>query len=270
VGRERRESHPRPESAAASCYDGAPTRNSDGARTLSDERTETADESAGIARLVERIRSGDERAEEELVERYGRGIGILLARHTNGRPEAEDLYQEVFRLALEKLRRGELRQPEKLPGFLSRIGRNLAIEYYRKQHRRRTEADSDTVSAAAVASSQLQRVLAGEQAAVVRHVLTELRNERDRQVLFRIYIAEEDKDEICAHLGLTGPQLNRVLHRARQRYRELFLQRSGAGFDRTGGGPAGGGRAGVTSTVLVLLCAAALRGAISRLPVPLA
>jgi RNA polymerase sigma-70 factor (ECF subfamily) len=41
-------------------------------------------------------------------------------------------------------------------------------------------------------------------------------------VLFRFYVVEDDKDRICADLGLTSLHFNRVLHRARERYRELY------------------------------------------------
>jgi hypothetical protein len=33
----------------------------------------------------------------------------------------------------------------------------------------------------------------------------------------------EDKDRICDDLGLTRLQFNRVLHRARERFREAWL-----------------------------------------------
>jgi RNA polymerase sigma-70 factor (ECF subfamily) len=49
-------------------------------------------------------------------------------------------------------------------------------------------------------------------------------NERDIQVLFRSYLAEHDKKQICADLGLTSMQFNLVIHRARERYRELYEQ----------------------------------------------
>lgn len=173
-----------------------------------------------------RIAAGERRAEEELVARYGRGVALVLDRQTQGRPEAEDLYQEAFRLALGKLRRGELRRADKLPAYLAQIARNLAIEHYRKARRRGTEPDSEKVGLAAVPSSQLQRLVAGEQALLVRRILGELNTERDREVLFRFYIGDEEKETICADLGLTGGQFNRVLHRARQRYRALYVQRT--------------------------------------------
>jgi RNA polymerase sigma-70 factor (ECF subfamily) len=72
---------------------------------------------------------------------------------------------------------------------------------------------------------QLTRLLRAEKAALVRQVIGEMPMERDRQVLFRFYIGEEDKERICADLGLTGPELNVVLFRARQRYRKLFEER---------------------------------------------
>ncbi|RPH53578.1 hypothetical protein EHM82_08215, partial [bacterium] len=131
--------------------------------------------------LVARIQAGDRRAEERTVELYGRAVALLLDRHTNGRPEAEDLFQDTFRTALEKLRRGELREPDKLPGFLAGIARSLAIEHYRKTARRKTEPDSDALlDVTAAGSGQLGQILERENAAVVRRVIRELNNARDR------------------------------------------------------------------------------------------
>lgn len=218
--------------------------------TLSEQTTASAPaaDGEGAAELVARIEAGDRRAEEELVTRYGRGVALLLSRHTRSHEEAEDLYQEVFRLALEKLRRGDLRQAEKLPAYLGRMARNLAIEHYRKARRRATEPDSEKAGTAAVPSSQLQRLVASEQAFQVRRILGELHTERDRQILFRFYIGDEDKDAICADLGLTSGQFNRVLHRARRRYRDLYLRHA------TVGGTAG---AALSAVVLVALVTAA-------------
>ena len=75
--------------------------------------------------------------------------------------------------------------------------------------------------------SPLAGLLARESSALVRHVLQDLANERDRQILLRFYIAEEDKDRISADYGLSSLQFNRVLHRARQRYKELLTERLG-------------------------------------------
>lgn len=180
--------------------------------------------------LVQRIQGGDPAAEALLVERFSRPVQLLLARHTRRRADADDLFQETFRLALEKLRGGELRQPEKLPGFLAALARNLAIEIYRKAGRRKTDTGKDTEMAAlGRRAGQLGEVLDDEKALLVRRVLGELRNDRDRQVLYRFYLAEEDKETIAADYELDSLQFNRVLHRARQRYKDALLEHLGEG-----------------------------------------
>jgi len=129
---------------------------------------------------------------------------------------------------IEKLRRGELREPAKLPGFLAQIARSLTIEHYRKIQRRKTEADSDAIAEVeASGSGPLSELMTREDAGLVRQVIQELGTERDRDILLRFYIAEEDKERIKQDLGLSSLQFNRVLHRARERYRDLYLQRVG-------------------------------------------
>ena len=174
------------------------------------------------ARLVERIASGDRGAEEELVERFGRVVRIVLKQLLRGGPEADDLFQETFRLAIEKLRGGELRDPATLPRFMTSVARNLAINHFRVTTRRRTDADSEAVARVPDAPEQLGRLLLDEKAVLVRQLIRELPTDRDRQVLYRFYIAEEEKAAICDDLGLDSLHFNRVLHRARLRYRQLY------------------------------------------------
>ena len=196
--------------------------------TSSPSSAESRLEPRAAAELVERIRAGDRRAEERLVEVFSRPILMLLERHTNGRPEAQDLYQDTFRLALDKLRRGELREPERLAGFLASLARNLAIEFYRGLARRRTEADGDTLErVASPRRSQLGDILDAEKKRMVVQLLDELRVDRDREILFRFYLAEEDKDAIARDFGIDSLQFNRILHRARQRYKEIVESRGG-------------------------------------------
>lgn len=72
----------------------------------------------------------------------------------------------------------------------------------------------------------LESVLRSERAVIVRRVLAEMASERDRQILFRFYVAEDEKDEICNDLGLTSLHFNRVLFRARERFRQLYRETS--------------------------------------------
>jgi RNA polymerase sigma-70 factor, ECF subfamily len=173
---------------------------------------------------VGRIRAGERDAEAELVRRFGPGVAAILRRAANEPSLAQDLYQDVFRLAIEKVRRGELQDPAKLPGFLSGLARNLAIDSFRAARRRRAEP-LEAVEPRDAAADPLERLLSGEQASLVREVMSELGSERDRELLFRFYVAEEDKDRLCRDLSLSSLHFNRVLFRARQRYKELYERR---------------------------------------------
>jgi len=175
------------------------------------------------AELVARIRAGDHTAEEELVARYSRGILLILRRAAGFQPAADDLYQDVFLRAVEKIRAGEVRDPERLSGFITSLARNMAIDYFR----RNPPLDSLTDSAPSLSfrdrgTGPLDRVLRIEDARCVRQVMAELPSARDRQLLFSFYLDGEDKERICANLRLTSLQFNRVLHRARERFRELY------------------------------------------------
>ncbi|HVG06486.1 MAG TPA: sigma-70 family RNA polymerase sigma factor [Thermoanaerobaculia bacterium] len=190
---------------------------------------------ASPADLVRRIRSGDPRAEEELIARFGEGLTFLLRRWTRGHSDAEDLYQETFRLALEKVRRGEVRDPERLAGFLRSLARNLSIEHYRKAARRGSREEEIETAAEVTETGdtgQLGQLLRKEKVNLVRRLLEELGSERDRQILFRFYIAEDDKESIRSDLGLTAPEFNLVLFRARRRYRDLYERHAQLGTPR--------------------------------------
>jgi len=84
------------------------------------------------------------------------------------------------------------------------------------------------------APGPLENLLSVERAAIARRVLDELPAERDREILHRFYILEDEKDAICGDLGLTSLHFNRVLYRARERYRELYEESAKKKADRPG------------------------------------
>ncbi len=184
-------------------------------------------EAIAAADLVGRIAAGDPAAEAELVKRYGERILFLLRRWTRDPDAAEDLYQETFRRAIEKLRSGELRQPQRLAAYLVSLAKNLATYHYRKGDRRAAHHrdPGDKAEFADPSPSLLSHLLRREKVDLVRQVLAELGTDRDREVLSRFYLAEDDSKTICAELGLAVTHFKRVLFRARQRYRALFEAR---------------------------------------------
>jgi RNA polymerase sigma-70 factor (ECF subfamily) len=165
---------------------------------------------------VDRIRNGDRAAEAELVERYHRAVDRILRKSGGAR---DDLYQDVFRSVLEKIRAGELREPERVSGFVCSLARNVAVANLRRSERYQPlEAEPE------VPGNQLDRLLAKEREQAARRILSELESPRDREVLYRYYLAEEPREALCSRFGITSVHLNQVLHRARERFRDLYTK----------------------------------------------
>lgn len=178
------------------------------------------------AELARRIAAGDRGAESDLVAHFGRGVRVLLRHLTQDGARADDLFQETFRRAIEKIRAAEVREPERLAAFLAGLARNLAIADFRRQ-RAHPATELDAVpEPEAPAPDPLAATLRRDEARLVRRLLARLEPERDRQVLFRFYLAEEPKERICADFGLSSLHFNRVIHRARERFRLLLLAES--------------------------------------------
>jgi RNA polymerase sigma-70 factor, ECF subfamily len=180
-------------------------------------------DSESYIELCSRIREGDQRAEAVLLTRLEPGLRLILRRATGGDRElTRELCQETLIIVLQRLRTSGLRDPTTLAGFAGQTARNLAIADQRKTRRRRTEADETAVDRAeAPARDQVDELATGRTGELVRRLLHQLPSDRDRLVLTRFYLNEEDKAAICHDLHLTEPSFNQILFRARNRFREL-------------------------------------------------
>ena len=188
------------------------------------EAPDTAElESRVSAELVRRIGEGDRGAEEELIRRYSRGLLYLLRRRTGNEALALDIRQDAFCVALEKLRSEPLDNPQRLAPYLRQTAINLLSADHRKAVRRRTDPDSELVERAADdGAGPFENVSREEAAKAVRALLEELRVPRDREILIRLYLRDDDRDAICADLGIDSAHFNRVLFRAKERFKALL------------------------------------------------
>lgn len=175
------------------------------------------------ADLVRRIGQGDRSAERAMIERYGRGLLYLIERRTGDRELAKDLRQETFIVAIEKLRISPLENPERVAAYLRGVAINLLNAEWRKTRRRATSPDLEAIARAADGGAGPGDELSRAQAVrAVRALLEELPVARDREVLVRLYLEDQDRDVICAALGIDASHFNRVLFRAKQRFKMLL------------------------------------------------
>jgi len=166
-------------------------------------------------------------ASDVTLQQLRNGLLYLLQREVRDPTHAEDLCNEAFRIVLERLARQPLEEPAKLAAYLTQTARNLLMADQRMTTRRRTvtgaqaaiDAFADPQSDPGVALQSRTR------ARVIRQVLKEMPFVRDRQVLVRFYLNDEDKADICRDLGLSEDHFKRVIFRARERFRVLLGER---------------------------------------------
>jgi len=175
--------------------------------------------------IASAIARGERHAEVVLYQKYAPGILFLLARKTGNQELARDLCHEAFCILIERLRGAPLDDPDKLVGFLHSIALNLHIAEYRKTRRRNTVPDQEAVEAVVdPQEDQLERLLREHTGSAVREVIASMRHRRDRELLHAFYIQEKDKEEICDELHLSVRHFDKVLYRAKQRFKDLITR----------------------------------------------
>jgi len=183
------------------------------------------DEQRTLEDLVRRVRKGDVDAESDIFTRFHRGLLYFLRRLTNDAALAEDLGQEAFMVLIRKLRAEGLAEPAKLNSYLHGIARKLAARYLARQRRRESAVDAGFFDRVIdPAADQFAEISRDETRQIVIELFSELRVERDRQILLRYWVYDEDKATICSALDIQEPHFHRVIHRAKIRFRDLLLK----------------------------------------------
>jgi RNA polymerase sigma-70 factor, ECF subfamily len=176
--------------------------------------------------LIERARSGDDSAFNQVVQAYRKRILGTIARLI-GRPEdVEDVGQEVFlRLyySLDQLRTAEVFEP-----WLYRLTVNAAYDYLRKQRRRHESRMSDLSE---------QQVMMADAAAGGKRDVEEVRRTKIRETVDDLLGKISEEDRILLTLkeveGLSLKELEKIyrvnenalkvrLFRARQRVLKAY------------------------------------------------
>jgi len=183
--------------------------------------------------VIERARSGDPAAFNEVVQAYRRRIFGTIARLI-GRPEdVEDVAQEVFiRLyySLDQLRSAEVFEP-----WLYRLTVNAALDYLRKRKKRYHEARVSDLSE--------QQVMMADASAGTRAGHEEIYRARIRETVHELLSAVSEEDRILLTLkeveGLSLKELEEIyrvnenalkvrLFRARQRVLKAYQAKEGS------------------------------------------
>ncbi len=171
--------------------------------------------------LCRRIQVGDPAAEERLVKRLQPRLRLAALRATRGNTElTQEICQDTMVIVLKRLRGKGLLDASRFAEFATQTARNLAIAQYRKSSHRCCRTDSEVIEALGdAARGQLEILSSHGLHRLIYRIIQELPTHRDRTILERYYLREEEKREICRDLHLSSLLFNRVLFRARNRFR---------------------------------------------------
>src|SRR5262245_54774725 len=172
---------------------------------------------ANVAVLVEAATGGDQRSWEELVRRHARLVWSIARAHGLAAADAADVSQTVWLRLVEYL--GTLREPTRLPGWLSTAARRESLRVLHDQSKETLDNEVAEHAAGDPAESPEVQVLAADRAKLVWEALRQL--PRHCQVLLRALAASAElhyaqiAQALDIPVGSIGPTRQRCIKQLR-------------------------------------------------------
>ena len=169
------------------------------------------------AELVTRIQAGDREAESEFAETFSYGLMKLLLKITKDLDISKDCCQQTLLITLNKMRAGGIVNPESLGSFLRRTASNVAITYFRKEKRYTCLGDKFFLLQSETGNTAARDKDFETIRSLIHGILDQLTVSRDKEILQRFFLQEENKSDICRDFGIKSEHFDRVLYRAKKR-----------------------------------------------------
>jgi RNA polymerase sigma factor (sigma-70 family) len=171
--------------------------------------------------LVQRIRSEDPSGMEDLYSVFSKGIRFHLYRHF-GPQDLDDKVHDAFLVIVQAIRRGDVREPERLMGYVRTVVRRQVAAHIQsvvEARRNYTELDLG-VALRDVQPTPEHAIIRRENLELAQRILNGIPR-RDREVLTRFYLREQTPRQICGDLALTETQFRLIKSRAKARFGQL-------------------------------------------------
>ena len=171
--------------------------------------------------LVARVQAGDSSGMADLYALISRGMRPYLARQLEPQ-DFQDSVHEIYVDVIHAIRQGQLREPERLMGFVRTVTRRKVAVYIDTAARnRRNHAESGRMYW--LASPQQNPELAmisRQQRDLVQWTLAHLTG-READILRRFYLKEESPARIRLEMGLTETQFRLLKWRSKAHFEQL-------------------------------------------------
>jgi RNA polymerase sigma-70 factor, ECF subfamily len=180
--------------------------------------------------LVNRIQCGEASGMEDLYRLFSRGVRFFVCRQL-GPQDLDDKVHDIFLIVVQAIQRGDLREPERLLGFVRTIVRRQVAAHidHAVQDRREVASLEAGGGVCDIRPDPEESAIRQQCDEFIDKVLRSI-SSRDREILTRFYLMEQSQKEICRQMKLTETQFRLLKSRAKARFgqagkRKLELRR---------------------------------------------
>jgi RNA polymerase sigma-70 factor (ECF subfamily) len=182
------------------------------------------------AGYLARLNTGDKETERHFEAYFSNVIWLKLRNRVRARHLIDEIRQETFTRVINYLKSGKIIQyPERFGAFVLSVCNNVMLEVLRSESQQlrrpgnlgeppdeRVRFDADIVTE--------------ERKRMVRDVLAEL-SVKDSDLLRMVFLEEADRSAISKYFSVDSDYLRVLLHRAKERFREIVKKKGvAAGF----------------------------------------
>ena len=176
-------------------------------------------ETRHLASLVGRVAAGDPQAESELVEHFAPRVRAMALIRTRDRDLAKDLTQETLLAVLQAFRKGQVRAPDRVAGFVCGVARNV-INNHKRRRLKHPETSLDE-EATVIAAPEREDHDGQARRQLMAKALAAL-SAADRQVLLLTLVEGLKPGQIAQKLGVSADVARTRKSRALKRILEVI------------------------------------------------
>lgn len=173
---------------------------------------------------LHRLSHGDPLVEAHFAKYFGDLLYIKLRLRIHSRALIEDIRQETLFRVWKAACQNAIHQPNLLGAYVNGVCHHVLQEHCRAE-RAHESTDDPQYEPFDLSVDLDSSLLHAQRKRIIERIMDDL-TERDRRLLEDFFLNERDKAEICKEFAVDGDYLRVLVHRAKGRFKELYLRRA--------------------------------------------
>jgi RNA polymerase sigma-70 factor (ECF subfamily) len=170
---------------------------------------------------VDRLMQGETETCVHFSRYFTKLLVVKLRSKLRDNSQAEDVAQETLLRVFKYFRdKGSLENPERLGAWVNSFCDNIALEFFRAGNRFQ-QAPENVPEPVCQAMNAEFNCINAQRKTRLAGALRKLDN-KDRIIIEKVFLQEQDKDNICRELGINRNHLRLKVHRALGRFRKVL------------------------------------------------